>query len=482
MALFGRTKSAEGGFMDVIRCDQPEYLVWKWRPEVAEAIDETGKDEGATREGVNATTKENAIRFGSSLRVKDGEVAVFVYHQKDGTLQDFIEGPYDGTIKTANFPVLSGIVGLAFGGNSPFQAEVYFINLAGINQIRFGIPYFDVFDPRFMDFAVPVAVRGTLTFRLVDYKAFIKLHRLIDFNLETFKGQVKSGITKYVKSIVANAPQDNDIPVMQLERKILEINQLVEGYIKPRLEGEFGVMVSSVDIDAIEANKDSEGYERLMSVTQDIAAQTTQAQADVNIQNMRDAQAINAENAQESLRIQREELQRAQKLQTEGANFAVHQLNQQTDVAKTAATSLGQMGQSAGVSLGDGGGFNPAGIMAGMAIGGAAGQQIAGMMGGMMQGMNALPGGAPPPLAGAPPPVGAPPPPPTPSQYNVAVNGQTMGPYNPQQLAQMAAQGQFTPQSQVWKQGMAGWAAAGTVQELAGIFAPAAPPPPPPVP
>ncbi|MDR1468369.1 MAG: SPFH domain-containing protein [Spirochaetaceae bacterium] len=462
MALFGRTKSAEGGFMDVIRCDQPDYLVWKWRPEVAEAGDETRKDAGTTREGVNATTKENAIRYGSSLRVKDGEVAAFVYQQKDGTLQDFIEGPYDGTIKTANFPVLARIVGVAFGGNSPFQAEIYFINLAGINQIRFGIPYFDVFDPRFMDFAVPVAVRGTLTFRMVDYKAFIKLHRLIDFNLETFKAQIKAGITKYVKSIVSNAPANNNIPVMQLERKILEINQLVENYIKPRMEGEFGVTVSSVDIDTIEANKDSEGYQKLMSVTRDIAAQTTQAQADVNIQNVQDTQRINAENMEASLRIQREELQRAQKLQTEGANFTVHQLNQQADVAKTAAASLGQMGAGAGVSLGDGGGFNPAGIMAGIAMGGAVGQQMSGMMGGMMQRMNA----PPPPLA----------------QYHVAVNGQTTGPYNGAQLAQMAASGQFTAQSMVWKQGMAAWAAAGTVQEFAQLFASPAPPPPPPAP
>ena len=115
--------------MNVIRCDEKEYLVWKWRPQ--------GQD-------VNTTSRENAIRYGSSLRVKDGEVAVFVYRQKDGVMQDFIVGPYDDTIKTANFPVLSSIVGMAFGGESPFQAEVYFINLQGANQVRFAVPYFDV--------------------------------------------------------------------------------------------------------------------------------------------------------------------------------------------------------------------------------------------------------------------------------------------------------------------------------------------------
>ena len=115
MGIFGRGKG--GGLMNVIRCDEQEYLVWKWRP--------LGQD-------VNSTSRENSIRYGSSLRVKDGEVAVFVY--KQGTTQDFIVGPYDDTIKTANFPVLTNIVGLAFGGESPFQAEVYFINLAKNNQ------------------------------------------------------------------------------------------------------------------------------------------------------------------------------------------------------------------------------------------------------------------------------------------------------------------------------------------------------------
>lgn len=140
MGLFGRGKS--GGLMNVIRCDQEEYLVWKWRPEGQE---------------VNSTSRENSIRYGSSLRVKDGEVAVFVYKQKDGSMQDFIVGPYDDTIKTANFPVLSNIVGLAFGGESPFQAEIYFINLSGNIQIKFVVPYFDVFDPRFLDYAVPMS-------------------------------------------------------------------------------------------------------------------------------------------------------------------------------------------------------------------------------------------------------------------------------------------------------------------------------------
>ena len=75
MALFGKPKA--GGFMDEIRCDEQSFLIWKWRP--------NGADLGNNN-------RENAIRWGSSLRVRDGEVAVFVFFQPNGIMEDFIAG------------------------------------------------------------------------------------------------------------------------------------------------------------------------------------------------------------------------------------------------------------------------------------------------------------------------------------------------------------------------------------------------------
>ncbi len=461
MGLFGNKSNVnEGGLMDVIRCDESSYLIWKWRP---------------AGEAANTTKKENSIRYGSSLRVKDGEVAVFVYPQKDGAQQDFIVGPYDQTIKTGNFPILTSIVGAAFGGASPFQAEIYFINLAGIIQVKFGVPFFDIADPRFMDYAVPVAVRGTISFKISDYKEFIKLHRLIDFNLDAFQSQIKDAVIKYVKGVVANVPADHGIPVIQLERKILLINDSVEQYIKPRLQNDFGVTVSAVDISDVELDKDSNGYKELKAVTADITTQTTQAQAAVNIKQMQDMQRVQMENLEETQRIQREEMQRAQKLQTESANLSAFQIEKQAEVGIAGADALGKIGANggAGVSLGNTGGFNPTGLMAGMAMGSAIGQNMAGMMNGALGKMNQQ---VPPSMPGT-----AVPPPPV-SQYNVAVNGQSTGPYSLQVLAQMAASGQFGKSSLVWKNGMANWQAAGEIPELAGLFAQGTVPPAPPVP
>ena len=433
-------KQSAGGFMDEIRCDEPSYLIWKWHPAGAQ---------------LGNNNRENAIRWGSSLRVKDGEVAVFVYNQKNGTMQDYIEGPYDETIKTANFPVLASIVGLAYDGGTPFQAEVYFINLARIIQVKFGVPFFDVYDPRLPDFGVPLAVRGTVSFQIRDYREFIKLNRLNTFDLNDFQKQIRDAVCRYVKDAVANAPAANNIPVIQIETKTAQINDAVEYDIGERLKESFGVLVSGVDIAAIEIDKTSEGYRQLMAVTRDIAATRVEAETQDYV---------------ERLRIQREEGQYAMHKQTQTANIGAFQVEKQAEVGVAGAQALGQMGANGAgdVSLGGSGeSFNMATMMASMAVGGAVGQNIAGAMNNMMGGINqqATPGAVPPPIPAV--------------AYHVAVNGQATGPFDISVLTQMVAAGQLTADSLVWKNGMAQWAKAGTVDELKNLFANTMPPIPP---
>ncbi len=448
MALFDKN-NRKGGFMDEIRCDEPNYLIWKWHP--------SGVQPGET-------IRENSIRWGSSLRVKDGEVAVFVYKQKDGTMQEFIEGPYDQIIKTANFPILSSIVGLAYEGGTPFQAEIYYINLAKLIQVRFGVPFFDVYDPRFADFGVPVAVRGTISFGISDYREFIKLHRLSSFDLNTFQTQIKDAVIRYVKDAVANAPAAHNIPVVQIESKNAQLNDAIEYDLSERLRETFGVTVSGVDIGAIEIDKTSEGYRQLMSVTKDVTSATVGAQTAANIKDIHDKQRIEAENYEEMLRIQREAAAYDQQMQTRSANIGAYQIERQADVGVAGAEALGQMGANGagGVNIGGSGeggtGFNMAAMMASMAVGGAVGQNIAGAMNNMMGGITQ------PTQAGVtPPPVPV-------VAYHVAVNGQAAGPYDVATLAQMANAGQLTADSLVWKNGMEQWSKAGTVDDLKSLF------------
>ena len=174
MGWFGSKK--EGGLMDVITCEEKDQLIWKWSP------------------NGEPSKKMNAIRYGSRLRVERGWVAVFIYDNDKG--MDFIEGYKDEVLKTANFPVLSSIVGAAFGGNSPFMAEVFFINRAGTLRLPFFVRNISLSEPGQERLMVPATVKGSITFNIKDYGA---------------KGNGKVSIYKGKEPILRHVPETEAI-------------------------------------------------------------------------------------------------------------------------------------------------------------------------------------------------------------------------------------------------------------------------------
>ncbi|HUR73153.1 MAG TPA: DUF4339 domain-containing protein, partial [Sporichthya sp.] len=123
---------------------------------------------------------------------------------------------------------------------------------------------------------------------------------------------------------------------------------------------------------------------------------------------------------------------------------------QQVRAADATLAAAENPGGAAGAMVG-------AGI--GLGLGGQLGQTIA---------ANQAAGATPPPLLAA--------------MYHVEVNGAATGPYNLQQLQQAMQAGQLQGSTLVWTNGMAGWAAASSVAQLAPLFATPPPPPPPPPP
>jgi len=76
------------------------------------------------------------IRLGSQLTVRESQAAVFF---RDGKVLDtFHAGRH--TLTTANIPLLQRIINIPFGGETPFQAEVYFVNLRTLTDLKWGTP------------------------------------------------------------------------------------------------------------------------------------------------------------------------------------------------------------------------------------------------------------------------------------------------------------------------------------------------------
>ena len=145
---------------------------------------------------------------------------------------------------------------------------------------------------------------------------------------------------RYVKDTVANAPAVNNIPLVQIETKTAQINDVIEYDISERLKENFGVTVSGVDIGTIEIDKSSEGYRQLMAVTKDVTAARIQAET---------------QDYMERLRIQREEGQYAMHKQTQSANIGAFQVEKQAEVGVAGANALGQMGANGAGSVDLGG-------------------------------------------------------------------------------------------------------------------------------
>lgn len=341
-----------------------------------------------------------------------------------------------------------------------------YANLSKGSQINFAIPFFDVFDPRLMDTGVPVAVHGTIAYAIEDMDLFQSINKTEGFSDETFQQKLRSTVTKYIKGVVSNAPSDAQIPVVQLERKIMELSDIVQNKVAPQVERLFGIKVRQLDITSINVDKDSRGYRELKALTADLEKENLMAKHNANLSNFNlqnelnqdalkaqsalnidalqrqqelnlggqeELQRMQLENQRETLRIQREEMQRASRLQTEQTFLGAHQANLNAGTVNNALDN----------------GFN------------AFKQQP--MMGsGSLLGMGAP---AMPGMKATAPQV----------SYMLAVNNQQAGPFDWNQLQQLAQQGQLTRQTYVWTQGMQNWEFAGNVQELQPLFASAVP-------
>lgn len=104
-----------------------------------------------------------------------------------------------------------------------------------------------------------------------------------------------------------------------------------------------------------------------------------------------------------------------------------------------------------------------AGVGAGLGVGMGMANQMMNSFGQPAAGQGIGAPVMPPPLPGAVP-------------FFAAINGQQAGPFDPNTLQQYVAAGQITRDTLVWRQGMAGWTAAGQVAELQALFAGMPPP------
>lgn len=186
---------------------------------------------------------DNEIKNGAKLVVRPGQAAVFV---DEGRVADvFSPGTY--TLTTENIPVLSTLKGWKYGFESPFKAEVYFVNTRQFTDRKWGTKNpIMLRDPEFG----PVRLRafGTYAVRVAEPAKFIAeiVGTSGHFRTDDIEGQLRNLITSRFADILG----ESRIPVLDLAGNQDELGGFIADRIRPEFL-DYGIEITKVLVESI---------------------------------------------------------------------------------------------------------------------------------------------------------------------------------------------------------------------------------------
>jgi excisionase family DNA binding protein len=187
---------------------------------------------------------DKAIKNGAQLIVRESQRAQFLYLGEFG--DTFPPGKH--TLTTDNIPVLTRLRSWKFGFNSPFKADVYFLNTRLFTGNKWGTTN-PVMMPDDDLGVVRVRAFGTYDFQIVEPRVFIRevAGSDHDFTVEEFIDVMRSRIVSTFSDAVAAAK----IPVLQIASRYREIGDALLPILNPVIETKYGLRLSSFVVENV---------------------------------------------------------------------------------------------------------------------------------------------------------------------------------------------------------------------------------------
>lgn len=212
--------------------------------------------------------ESDSLRLGSQLVVYPSQTALFV---KGGVIADeFTSGTY--TIKSENIPILGKLINIPFNSESPFKAEVWFVNQVSILDCKWGTANnIQIEDPKYQ-IIVPVRAYGQYGFSITSPRTFLEsfVGNMSSFStekmIEYFKGIVISKLT----SIISDKLRQDDVSVVNISSYVDELSQYSEMVLN-KFFLRYGITLSNFTIMSISVNDNDESFKKLKEA-KDLAA------------------------------------------------------------------------------------------------------------------------------------------------------------------------------------------------------------------
>lgn len=178
---------------------------------------------------------ESELGTWSQLIVNQSQEAVLF---KDGKALDLF-GAGRHTLSTANIPILNNIINLPFGGNSPFAAEVWYVNKVNVLDVKWGTAGpIKLQDPKY-NIIVPVRAFGQLGIRINDSRKFlVKLVGTLSvFNRENLMSYFRGLIMMNFNAILTSFLIHRKISVLEINAYLGEMSTPLQGKYRSRIRG-----------------------------------------------------------------------------------------------------------------------------------------------------------------------------------------------------------------------------------------------------
>ena len=177
------------------------------------------------------------------------------------------EGPFGAgrhTLSTENLPGLRTLIGIPFGGKSPFTAEVWYVNRVTNLDVRWGTPdSIQLQDPKY-GVMVPVRAFGQYGVRITEPKKFLLklVGTLPGFDADTLADYFRGVFITRIKTEIANAITRAGVSILEINTQLDMLSEALKTSLSAEM-AEYGVGLAQFNIHSINVPEDDPAVKTL---------------------------------------------------------------------------------------------------------------------------------------------------------------------------------------------------------------------------
>jgi membrane protease subunit (stomatin/prohibitin family) len=187
--------------------------------------------------------EDKEIKNGAKLTVRESQVALFL---NEGQLADVFK-PGLHSLSTENIPIISSLKGWKYGFNSPFKADIYFINTRQFVNNKWGTPAPILMnDPVFGQ--MRVRAFGTFDIQIKDITTFFRQYAATYKTFTIFELQYE--LRDFIAPKFGEVLAKENISITDVAGNISELSKKVTPFLKPYFE-QFGIELITFTISSV---------------------------------------------------------------------------------------------------------------------------------------------------------------------------------------------------------------------------------------